>query len=120
MTVMVAMVVVSAAPVYRYNGYTQPSHPKPNPNAPCKFTILHTNDIHAHFDQFNSGGVDCSPKNIAAGQCYGGIARIKTVVDAFRANNSNVALMDAGDQFQGTLFFNVFGSALSTQFMNDL
>ncbi|KAI8924768.1 Metallo-dependent phosphatase-like protein [Entophlyctis helioformis] len=89
-------------------------------NPPKDLTILHTNDVHAHFDESNSGGVDCSAKNKADNKCFGGVARIKTVVDQIRANTTNVLLMDAGDQFQGTLFYNIFGGSPSVEFMNDL
>ncbi|KAH9255863.1 hypothetical protein BSLG_006918 [Batrachochytrium salamandrivorans] len=94
--------------------------PRPNPNAPKKITLLHTNDLHAHFDESNSGGADCSAESKAENKCYGGIARIKTLVDSYRSKSSNVVLLDAGDQFQGTLFFSMFGSNSSTEFMNKL
>ncbi|TPX56619.1 hypothetical protein PhCBS80983_g04420 [Powellomyces hirtus] len=83
-------------------------------------TILATNDIHAHLDEFNKGGTDCRQKDIDANLCFGGAARIKYLVDKTRAENDNVVLLDAGDQFQGTLFFNVFGGTVSGQIMNML
>jgi 5'-nucleotidase len=94
--------------------------PSPHHDAPKKFTVLHTNDIHSHMDQFNSGGTDCNQKKIDANQCYGGVARIKTVVDEFRKNSEDVILVDAGDQFQGTLFFNLYGGDKSAEAMNSL
>lgn len=48
------------------------------------------------------------------------IIGIKTVVDEFRANTSHVVLLDAGDQFQGTLFFNYYGGNVSAHAMNVL
>ncbi|EGF77480.1 hypothetical protein BATDEDRAFT_36043 [Batrachochytrium dendrobatidis JAM81] len=104
-----------AAAIPRYG-----QRPVPNPNAPSRFTLLHTNDIHAHFDEFNNGGTDCTAANKKSNTCYGGVARLKTLVDAYRKNSSQVLLLDAGDQFQGTLFFNIFGSSPSTEFMNKL
>ncbi|XJO72162.1 hypothetical protein BDV3_003318 [Batrachochytrium dendrobatidis] len=93
---------------------------RPNGFAPNKITLVHTNDIHAHLDQFNVGGVDCSQAEIDANTCYGGIARIKTAVDQIRKNTKDVLMLDAGDQFQGTMFFNIFGGKPSAEFMNDL
>jgi 5'-nucleotidase len=92
-----------------------------------KLTLLHTNgiipsliiDIHAHFDQFNDGGFDCSESEIYENHCFGGVARLKTKIDEIRSKNKNVLLLDAGDQFQGTLFFNIFGGYLSSIIMND-
>ena len=51
-------------------------------------------------------------------KCYGGVARIKFVIDQFRANSTDVVLFDAGDQFQGTMFFNAFGGDKAAEVMN--
>ncbi|KAJ3180957.1 hypothetical protein HDU87_001605 [Geranomyces variabilis] len=91
--------------------------PPPKKNA---MTILATNDIHAHLDEFNSGGTDCKQKDIDANNCVGGAARIQYMVNKFRAQSENVVLLDAGDQFQGTLFFNVFGGSVSATLMNQM
>ncbi|KAI8824929.1 Metallo-dependent phosphatase-like protein [Fimicolochytrium jonesii] len=106
-----------AAPVTKKCGGGQkpPHHGKKN-----NMTILATNDIHAHFDEFNLGGTDCRPKDIAANNCVGGAARIAHLVQKYRAERDNVVLLDAGDQFQGTLFFNVFGGQKSVEIMNEL
>jgi 5'-nucleotidase / UDP-sugar diphosphatase len=51
----------------------------------------------------------------AAGLCIAGAPRLATVVDQIRSNTENVLLLDAGDQFQGTLFFTMFqGDVLNT------
>ena len=76
-------------------------------------------DIHAHFDEFNDGGFDCSKTEVNENHCFGGVARLKTMIDKIRSTNKNVLLLDAGDQFQGTLFFSVFGGYLSSIIMND-
>ncbi|KAJ3168544.1 hypothetical protein HDU88_001434 [Geranomyces variabilis] len=91
--------------------------PPPKKNA---MTILATNDIHAHLDEFNTGGTDCKQKDIDANNCVGGAARIQYMVNKFRAESDNVVLLDAGDQFQGTLFFNVFGGSVSATLMNQM
>ena len=113
------------SPIYQENPTTSASsYPAPLPlpassyNDNRKLTLLHTNDIHAHMEEFNYGGTACNPSQIVNNQCFGGVARIKTVVDAFRANTSNLILLDAGDQFQGTLFFNYYGGNVSSLVMN--
>lgn len=112
--------VVFSAPSYGY-GYPA-SYPVsgPHSNYPKKITLLHTNDIHARFEEFNKNGVDCSVEEVSSNRCYGGVARMKTVIDAYRSNTTDVLLFDAGDQFQGTLFFNVYGGNISTFTMNKL
>ena len=56
----------------------------------------------------------------AAGNCIGGAPRLATVVNEVRAAKSNVLLLDAGDQFQGTLFYNVFRGDVLNETMNYL
>ena len=66
-------------------------------------TLLHTNDFHARVD--GQSGI-------------GGSARLATTINDFRANNSNVMLVDAGDQFQGTLFYRLYKADIITETMN--
>ena len=68
--------------------------------------ILHTNDVHAHYLPFDAYAGACDPEEDE--QCWGGSARLGTMVDQIRGEGGNVLLVDAGDQFQGTLFFNQY------------
>jgi 2',3'-cyclic-nucleotide 2'-phosphodiesterase (5'-nucleotidase family) len=108
------------ASVPAYNSPAPSGNAASFPSPPRKVTLLHTNDIHAHMEEFNNNGLSCNADQIAKNKCFGGVARIKTVVDAFRANTSDLILLDAGDQFQGTLFFNFYGGNVSSQVMNIL
>ena len=47
-------------------------------------------------------------------------SRLHTLVEEIRAAEDNVLLVDAGDQFQGTLFYNVFKADIITATMNTL
>jgi len=75
-----------------------------------ELTILHTNDLHAHYDSFEPWGE----------VLQGGVARIKTMVDNIRETTENVLLLDAGDQFQGTLYFTVGGGNVVADVMNEM
>jgi 5'-nucleotidase/UDP-sugar diphosphatase len=77
---------------------------------PFELTILHTNDLHAHYDSFERSGEPV----------LGGVARLKAVVDDIRDEADNVLFLDAGDQFQGTLFFTVGGAEVVADVMNEL
>ena len=81
-------------------------------------TIMHTNDVHARFEQTDKYGGPCSASNAAAGKCFGGVARRKTKVDELRAKYPNSLLLDGGDQFQGTLWFNIFQGKAVSYFTN--
>jgi len=83
-----------------------------------QLTILHTNDVHARFDEFNKFGTDCSPEDSAAGKCFGGVARRHTKVTEIRSTHGNVLFLDAGDQFMGTLWFYVYRGQATSYFMN--
>ncbi len=83
-------------------------------------TILHTNDVHARIQETNVYGGRCTAQSSAAKQCYGGVARRQTVIKEIRKKHKNVLLLDAGDQFQGTVWFNVYEGMASAFFMNML
>ena len=82
----------------------------PSGTEPLELTILHTNDVHAHYDSFEPFGEPVQ----------GGVARLKTAVDNIRATTDNVLLLDAGDQFQGTLYFTVGGANIVADVMNEM
>ena len=88
--------------------------------APLDLTILHINDFHARVDQYNRNGAICTPADAGAGNCIGGVPRLSTVISDVRANITNVVLLDAGDQFQGTLFYNLYKADVLTDTMNYL
>lgn len=65
--------------------------------------ILHTNDTHAFLAGLDERGQPCFTDEI----CRGGMSRIAAAIDAARREGGNVLALDAGDQFQGTLFYSV-------------
>jgi len=77
-----------------------------------KITILHTNDVHSHIDPF--GPDDGRNAN------KGGVARRATLVESIRKENPNTLLLDAGDIFQGTPYFNYYGGELEFKLMSML
>ncbi|KXN68190.1 Metallo-dependent phosphatase [Conidiobolus coronatus NRRL 28638] len=81
-------------------------------------SIIHTNDIHSHYDQANKFGTDCTEAQITAKQCYGGVPRLKAVIDQLRREHPNSLLLDAGDQFQGTLFYGYYKGNITAEIMN--
>lgn len=89
-------------------------------NLSLDLTVLHTNDFHARVDEYNVNGARCKPADAAAGNCIAGAPRLATVVQEIRNSKPNVLLLDAGDQFQGTLFYTLFKGDVLTETMNYL
>ncbi len=90
-------------------GLTLPSFVSPKDK---KITILHTNDVHSQIEPL--------PKNHYKYPNLGGFARRATIIDAIRSKNPNTLLLDAGDIFQGTPYFNYFGGELEFKLMSML
>ncbi len=75
-----------------------------------KITILHTNDTHSRIDPFDSGDF--------AG--LGGVIARKAIIDEIRKAEKHVLLLDAGDIFQGTPYFNLYNGELEIKAMSML
>jgi 5'-nucleotidase len=63
-----------------------------------KLTILHTNDVHSRLDAFTDGSL----------KGKGGVAARSKLIRQIREQEEQVLLLDAGDMFQGTPYFNVY------------
>jgi len=85
-----------------------------------EITILHTNDFHARFRPISKYDNNCSAKNNAKGKCFGGTARLISAIEDARSRHSNTILLDGGDQFQGTLFYNLYKGQVAAEMMNKL
>lgn len=66
----------------------------------ARLTILHTNDTHSRIDPF--------PMDGSRNQGLGGVAARKELIDLIRSREEQVLLLDAGDIFQGTPYFNIY------------
>ena len=80
--------------------------------------ILHTNDIHSRIESINKYDSTCDAEGEAAGECFGGVARLKAAIDAKRSElGETVIVLDAGDPFQGSLFYTTYKGAAEAEFM---
>ncbi len=98
----------AAAILTSVGGLTLPSFTKKQKH----ITILHTNDTHSRIEPFEAS------HHRYANQ--GGVARRATLVEQIRKENINTLLLDAGDIFQGTPYFNYFGGELEFKLMSML
>ena len=57
---------------------------------------------------------------LAENKCYGGIARLATAIKDVRSQDKNVILLNAGDIFQGTVWYSEFKWEPMAKFTNIL
>lgn len=72
--------------------------------------ILHTNDTHSRIEPF--------PEDGGRNAGLGGVARRATYVKQIRRRYPHVLLLDSGDIFQGTPYFNFFGGEVEFKAMS--
>ncbi len=75
-----------------------------------KLTILHTNDMHSHIDPFEEGRY----------KGLGGMSARASAIKKVRSTEDNLLLLDVGDVFQGTPYFNMFGGELELKLMSEM
>jgi 5'-nucleotidase len=75
-----------------------------------KLTILHTNDMHSHIHPFTSG----------RNKGLGGMAQRAALIKQIREQEEHILLLDAGDVFQGTPYFNFYGGELEFKLMSEM
>ena len=77
-----------------------------------RLTILHTNDWHSHVDPFpDDGGRNAN---------QGGAVRRASLIERIRAVEDHVLLLDSGDIFQGTPYFNFFLGEVEMKLMTQM
>lgn len=99
-----ALSAVAAAGSLPLNGAPAPAGP-----ASGRVTLLHTNDTHSHIEPFGPGNGALTGR--------GGVARRATLVKRLRAELGASLLLDAGDVFQGTPYFNEYKGRLDYRLM---
>ncbi|GEN69116.1 bifunctional metallophosphatase/5'-nucleotidase [Chryseobacterium rhizosphaerae] len=82
----------------------------PGLQSATKLTILHTNDQHSRIEPFDA--------SYTKNPNQGGFARRASLIQQIRNQESNVLLLDSGDIFQGTPYFNFFGGELEFKLMS--
>ncbi|MBE3639443.1 bifunctional metallophosphatase/5'-nucleotidase, partial [Mangrovicoccus algicola] len=92
----------------------------PAAGADTTIHILHVNDLHSRIEPVDKHNSTCTPEEDAAGDCFGGVARLKAVIDRLRGEleGQPVVVLDAGDQFQGSLMYTAHKGAVEAEFMN--
>ncbi|XP_060524942.1 apyrase-like isoform X2 [Cylas formicarius] len=81
-----------------------------------ELSVIHLNDFHSRFDEVSHSGGNC--KNASA--CVGGFARIYTQIRQMKAENPDAVLLNAGDNFQGSLYYTIGKWNITQEFLNKI
>lgn len=86
--------------------------------------VVHINDLHSRIEAINAFDSTCSADDAAENKCFGGVARVATKIkelrDQVKGEDGNVIVLDAGDQFQGSLFYTTYKGAAEAEFMEKI
>ncbi|GIY17670.1 protein 5NUC [Includes: UDP-sugar hydrolase [Caerostris extrusa] len=83
-------------------------------------TLLHTNDVHSHFIEFDVYGDRCEEKLKEQKQCFGGFARQVSKVKEIRSSRENVLFLNGGDFYQGTVWYTLHRWQIVAELVNTL
>ncbi|MDX8432872.1 LysM peptidoglycan-binding domain-containing protein [Mesorhizobium sp. M4B.F.Ca.ET.190.01.1.1] len=84
--------------------------------------ILHFNDWHSRIEGNNKYESTCSAEEETKGECVGGAGRLVTAIaqERKKLEGQNVLLLNAGDSFQGSLFYITYKGAAEEEFLNQI
>lgn len=91
-------------------------------SADYSLEILHINDLHSRIESINKYDSTCSAEDETEGKCFGGVARLVTAAAAARekAGDGNIIFLNAGDNFQGSLFYTTYKGEAEAEFLNKM
>ncbi|KAF2903611.1 hypothetical protein ILUMI_02575 [Ignelater luminosus] len=76
--------------------------------------IVHLNDFHARFEETSELAGVCKQN------CIGGFSRVYTAIQQLKNENPDAIVLNAGDNFQGTLWYNIYKWNVTQYFLNKL
>ncbi|MER9458384.1 MULTISPECIES: 5'-nucleotidase C-terminal domain-containing protein [unclassified Mesorhizobium] len=84
--------------------------------------ILHFNDWHSRIEGNNKYESTCSAEEETKGECIGGAGRLVTAIaqERKKLEGQNVLLLNAGDSFQGSLFYITYKGSAEEEFLNQI
>jgi len=84
--------------------------------------ILHFNDWHSRIEGNNKYESTCSADEETKGECIGGAGRLITAIaqERKKLEGQNVLLLNAGDSFQGSLFYTTYKGTVEEEFLNQM
>lgn len=78
--------------------------------------LLHFNDWHSRIEPVSDNGAEC-PAGDPAAACTGGAARLAAAIAKAREQGGDVLLLNAGDNFVGSLFYTQYRGAVEAELL---
>ncbi|GAA6182369.1 MULTISPECIES: bifunctional metallophosphatase/5'-nucleotidase [unclassified Shimia] len=84
--------------------------------------IVHINDLHSRIEPINKYDSTCNAEDNAEGKCFGGYARVATKIADLREQlaGENLLVLDAGDQYQGSLMYTTYKGDVEIELMEQV
>ena len=84
--------------------------------------VIHINDLHSRIEPISKYDGTCDAESNAEGKCFGGVARVATKINELREQlaGENVIVLDAGDQYQGSLMYTTYKGDVEIEMMNKI
>ncbi len=84
--------------------------------------IVHINDLHSRIEPISKYDSTCRPDDNAEGKCFGGYARVATKIAELRdqLSGENLLVLDAGDQYQGSLMYTTYKGDVEIEMMEKI
>ncbi len=84
--------------------------------------IVHINDLHSRIEPINKYDSTCKAEDNAEGKCFGGYARVATKIAQLRdeLGGENLLVLDAGDQYQGSLMYTTYKGDVEIEMMEKI
>lgn len=108
---LAAAAAAANSPIKALANFIPYPNPSPSANESFQLNLLHTNDFHSRIEAFPAN-------HPQAGK--GGILQLSTLIEQHRARNPHTLLLDSGDVFQGTPYFNYFGGSVEYAWMSKM
>jgi len=86
--------------------------------ADYKLTILHVNDVESRLEPVTETGARCTEDDVRALRCAGGVARLAARIKTEKATAANVLVVDAGNSFTGSAFYDTHKQRAISETMN--
>ncbi|XP_044591601.1 protein 5NUC-like [Cotesia glomerata] len=88
-------------------------------NGEWKLQILHNSDMHSRFAEVKATSSKCFPfESAIPGKCYGGFARLATLVRKAKKSSTPTLFLNAGDTYQGSVYYTVHKWKIVAKFLN--